>query len=212
MYSSIKIDPVQLVMIKFSNMHFYILGLGNPGEEYEATRHSVGRLCVQELARAYKFSDWKLYKNKKIETAKGAIKGAETSLIIIDEFMNASGRFGGPAIKSGVPKRAIIVHDDLDLPIGSFKVSYGRGSGGHKGVESLIKNLKTKNFWRVRIGISPKTPSGKIKKITDKKKVGDYVLGVFPMTEINILNKIIFPNIFTSIENIVSGKVKPPKI
>ncbi|MAZ40797.1 hypothetical protein CL654_01630 [bacterium] len=192
-------------------MPFYILALGNPGEEYEETRHSVGRMIVDVIAREYEFSDWKAYKNKKTETAKGEIADVSVNLIKLEEFMNTSGRSGGPAIKAGVPKRAIVVHDDLDLPMGSFKVSYGRGSGGHKGVESLIKNLKTKNFWRVRVGISPKTASGKIRKINDHGKVKDHVLKTFSKKDKELLEKEIFPEVFERIEDIVTGKTKPPK-
>lgn len=192
-------------------MSFYILALGNPGDEYENTRHSVGRMIVDALAEKYDFSDWKVYKNKKTETAKGEIEGVSVNLIKLEEFMNTSGRSGGPAIKAGIPKKALVVHDDLDLPIGSFKVSYGRGSGGHKGVESLIKNLKTKNFWRVRIGISPKTAGGKIRKITDREKVRDHVLKTFSKKDKELLEKEVFPEVFGRIEGIVSGKTKPPK-
>jgi len=192
-------------------MPFYILALGNPGEKYENTRHSVGRMFAQKFVQKYGFSDWKIYKNKMTETSKGDIEGVSVNLIKLDEFMNTSGRSGGPAIKAGIPKKAIVIHDDLDLPFGSFKVSYGRGAGGHKGVESLIKNLKTKNFWRVRIGISPKTVGGKIRKISDREKVKDHVLKTFSKKEKEELEKEVFPEIFTRIEDIVSGKTKLPE-
>ena len=80
-------------------------------------------------------------------------------------------------------KHFIVLHDDLDLPLGSVKLSFGSGSGGHKGVESIIKALKTKDFVRIRIGISPTTPRGKLKK-PDQKEVVDFVLEKFKPGEL----------------------------
>jgi peptidyl-tRNA hydrolase, PTH1 family len=192
-------------------MSFYLLALGNPGEDYENTRHSVGRFIIRLLAEEHEFSGWSAYKKKKLETNKGTIHGVSSTLILIDEFMNVLGRVGGPAIKAGIPSKAIVFHDDLDIPIGSFKISYGKGAGGHKGVESLIKNLKTKKFFRMRIGISPKTPSGKIKKIKDREKVRNYVLGEMPKKEKDLLKKI-FPKINDAVVSLVTGKTKVPVV
>ena len=94
--------------------------------------------------------------------------------------MNKSGLAVKPIITSKKKAEALIViHDDLDLPIGKFKISFNKSSGGHRGVESIIKAIKTEAFTRVRIGISPATPSGKLKKPKGEKDVGDFILGEF---------------------------------
>ncbi len=128
-----------------------IIGLGNPGKEYERTRHNAGFLFIDELEHYLKTKNLKF----KIALAKS------------QSFMNESGRavaalmkFYHPAgdLPKGdkiKPENVLIVHDDIDILWGNFKFSFGRSSAGHKGVESVIKSLKTKNFWRLRIGIQP---------------------------------------------------------
>jgi PTH1 family peptidyl-tRNA hydrolase len=139
-----------------------IAGLGNPGPEYQGSRHNVGREFLVDLEKDLPKKARALYPKL---------------------YMNNS----GIAVKEIVsPQRAarelVVLHDDLDLPLGSVKISFGSGSGGHRGVESIIRALKTKDFTRIRIGISPVTPSGKIKK-PDQKKVVDFVLGKFKTGE-----------------------------
>src|SRR3989344_6610671 len=125
-----------------------IVGLGNPGKEYERTRHNVGFLFIEILENNFK--------NKKIILAKS------------QNFMNESGKAVATLIKLYKlnPENVLIVHDDIDILWGDFKFSFGRSSAGHKGVESVIKSLKTKNFWRLRIGIQPT-----IKKHTKADKI-----------------------------------------
>ncbi len=140
-----------------------MVGLGNPGAEYEGSRHNAGR-------------EFLLFFEDKI--------GKRGKILTPDSYMNTS----GAAIKKLVPsakaaEKLIVLHDELDLPLGSVKLSFGSGSGGHRGVESIIKALKTKNFVRIRIGISPATPSGKLKK-PDHKKIVDFVLGKFKPAEL----------------------------
>ncbi len=115
-----------------------IVGLGNPGKKYQKTRHNLGFRVVDEL---------KSLNLKNVTLAKPKT------------FMNLSGK----AIKSLITNYKIpttniwVIHDDIDLPLGKIRISKGRGAAGHKGVESIIKELKTKNFVRFRIGIYPKT-------------------------------------------------------
>jgi peptidyl-tRNA hydrolase, PTH1 family len=145
---------------------FYIVGLGNPGEEYELTRHNTGRIVLANFDAG---------KNK---------------LIFPDDFMNNSGKTLKPVITSKQKaKNLIVVHDDLDLPIGRFKIVFGKDSAGHKGVESIIKNIKTKDFIRIRVGISPVTPGGKIRK-PEAKKVINHIIGKFKPSELAIIKKL----------------------
>lgn len=150
-------------------MKWLVVGLGNPGKEYDGTRHNVGRDMVAALE----------------EKLPAGAKVAELNV-----YMNNS---GGPIRKLVVSKKAAerlaVVHDDLDLPLGAVKISFGSGSGGHRGVESIIKALKTRDFVRVRVGISPSTASGKVRK-PDAKKIVDFVLGKFKTAELVKLKKV----------------------
>lgn len=114
-----------------------IVGLGNPGKKYEKTRHNIGSRLIEEL------------------------KSLNLKGVVLEKpklFMNESGKAIKALMKSLKLKNQnlIIIHDDLDLPLGKIKIVKNRGSAGHKGVESIIKELKTKDFIRFRIGIQPK--------------------------------------------------------
>jgi PTH1 family peptidyl-tRNA hydrolase len=151
---------------------FYVIGLGNPGEEYKGTRHNTGREAVDYFESKNKISPKKL------------------SIIHSNEFMNNSGRAVSKIIKSKkAAQNLIVVHDDLDLPMGILKISYNKGVGGHRGLDSVVKAVKTKEFTRIRIGISPTTPKGKIKKPQGEKAVIDFILGKFKPTELEIMKK-----------------------
>ncbi|MDP2705641.1 MAG: aminoacyl-tRNA hydrolase [bacterium] len=143
-----------------------IIGLGNPGQEYENTYHNAGNKFVDFLKKKSADSDISYKKEKTFEYAKA--NGLILAKTLV--FMNESGL----AVKKAAiftktkPEEILIVHDDSDLNIGDQKISFNRGTGGHKGVESIANNLKTKNFWRLRIGIRPE------EKI--RSKAGSFVL------------------------------------
>ncbi len=100
-------------------------------------------------------------------------------------------------------EKLIVVYDDLDLPIGKIKISFDRGSGGHKGIESIATTLKTKKFTRIRVGISPVTPGGKIKKPNSESVVDDFILKKFKPSEMDELKKV-FKRVSEAIEAIVT--------
>lgn len=169
----------------------YIVALGNPGEEYKNTRHNVGRIVLAEFAKKNNFSDWSPDKKLKAISSEGKIGKDKVHLIEPETFMNKSGLSLQPIITS--KKKAedlVVIHDDLDLPIRKFKISFNKSSGGHRGVESIIKAIKTEAFTRVRVGISPATPSGKLKKPKGEKEVADFILGEFKKSEMETLKKI----------------------
>ena len=114
-----------------------IVGLGNPGKKYEKTRHNIGSRIIDEL-ESLNF--------KNVILAKPQI------------FMNESGKAVKTLIKTYhlTPNNLIIIHDDIDIPLGKIRIVKNRGAAGHKGVESIVNNLGTKNFVRFRIGICPK--------------------------------------------------------
>jgi len=176
---------------------FYVIGLGNPGEEYEETRHNAGRMAVEAFAKRTDLPDF--VPNKK---AAGLISQGEVSstdvrpkitekvtAILPETFMNKSGGSVSPFITSvKKAEQLIVVHDDLDMPLGKIKILFNRGAGGHRGVESIRKAIKTEAFIRVKIGISPTTPSGKIKK-PDSEKILDFIVGKFKKPELDIMKK-----------------------
>lgn len=173
---------------KIKNM--FIVGLGNPGEEYENTRHNTGRIIVSWLAEDLLAPPLSLDKKSRAFVSAVKVAGKKIYFILPETFMNNSGEAVFRFVKS---KRdalgLIIIHDDLDLPIGRAKMSFAKHSGGHKGVESVIKKIKTEEFTRLRIGISPRTPSGKIKKPVGAKKVEETILGKFSSKEKDILSR-----------------------
>ena len=169
-------------------MH-YIVGLGNPGEEYELTRHNAGRMVVLELARKEGMGELVFDKKINALVGKGKIGGEKAQIILPETFMNKSGN----ALKNIITsvKKAenlIVVHDDIDLPLGKLKISFGKSSGGHKGVESVIKAVKTINFTRVRIGISATNAKGAVKKPSGDKFL-DYIVGKFKPAELAEMKK-----------------------
>lgn len=173
----------------FLTMQWIIAGLGNPGEEYEGSRHNVGRDFVRAIAKKEGIDTWKEDAKARGLLAKGVIAGKKVTLILPDTYMNAS----GGSLKALVPsakaaEALVVVQDELDLPLGTIKMSYGSGAGGHRGIESIQKALKTRNFVRIRVGICPTTPSGKLKK-PDHKKIVDFVIGQFKKPEADTLKK-----------------------
>ncbi|MDP9249702.1 MAG: aminoacyl-tRNA hydrolase [bacterium] len=151
-----------------------IVGLGNPGAEYENTRHNTGRILVGLIEK-------KLAENKKLKI----------KFITPDNFMNNSGRVVAPLVKAKKDlKDLIVIYDDIDLPLGKIKISFNRSSGGHNGLASVIKALKSEEFLRIRVGISPVTPSGKLKRPFGEKEVIKFILGEFKKYEIETLKKL----------------------
>jgi len=170
---------------------FTIAGLGNPGEEYHHTRHNVGRMMVEWFAKKEDFSEWTTDKRQKVTKAKGEVDGESVLLILPDAFMNNSGSVVAEHVKSvKAANRTTVIYDDLDLPLGTFKISFNRGSGGHRGVDSIIKKLKTREFVRIRVGISPETPSGKLRKPKGEDNVVKFIMKRFTPKEEAILKKV----------------------
>lgn len=161
-------------------MRYVILGLGNPGEEYEGTRHNTGRMIVSAFSRKQELPDFEFDQKINAEVAEGKIGGEKVTVVLPDTFMNKSGAAAAKFVPSKkAAETLVVVHDDLDLPLGRFKISFNRGSGGHRGVESIIRALKTEGFVRIRVGISKDAGKGKVKKPQGEKAVGDFILGTF---------------------------------
>ncbi|MFH0805420.1 MAG: aminoacyl-tRNA hydrolase [Patescibacteria group bacterium] len=163
-----------------------IIGLGNPGKKYEKTRHNLGFLVINELAEKMEMNNWKIKMQFNANIAQGNFKNEKIILAKPQTFMNNSGM----AIKSivdyyKIPNENIfIIHDDIDLLLGEIKVQKNRSSAGHKGVQSIINALGTKDFIRVRLGIK----SIDQKTIIDTEK---FVLQKFSKDEEKIVQEII---------------------
>jgi len=168
-----------------------IVGLGNPGGEYEKTRHNAGRMAVEAYAKYASFDDFALRKTANAFVADGVIDGEKAQLVLPEVFMNQSGKGVTSFVKSvKAAKKLLVVRDDLDLPIGVIKMTvHGRGSGGHKGVESIMRALKTKEFAQLKIGISGATARGKTRKPNGEEKVVKHVIGKFSPKELEALKK-----------------------
>lgn len=136
-------------------MALVIVGLGNPGKEYEKTRHNAGRRAVGLFAKREGFDGLVFNKTANALISKGLIGAEQVTLVLPETFVNLSGKAVATFVKSPkAAKNLLVIHDDLDLPLGTIKMVFGRGSGGHKGVESIMRAVKTNNFARIRIGIS----------------------------------------------------------
>lgn len=161
-----------------------ICGLGNPGEEFLNTRHNLGFLVLDEIQKAWNFPEFRESKNFFSKVSEGVFGNEKIVLIKPQTFMNNSGK----SVKIVVehyklkPENLWVVHDDLDIPFGKIKISRERNAGGHKGVQSVIDCLDSKNFVRFRIGIKPE-----IKPINAK----NFVLKKFTKQEKKLLKNIL---------------------
>jgi len=158
---------------------FLIIGLGNPGEQYEKTRHNAGRNAVMAFQKKLGFSDFSFEKKFNALIS----KNKEFALILPETYMNKSGNAVTPIMRFFKinPTNLIVIHDDSDLPLGSIRICKNRGSGGHKGIESIMRMIKTKDFIRIRIGTGAKRHNDAI----------DMVLKKFSKDEEKIFKKVI---------------------
>lgn len=184
------------------------MGLGNPGNEYEGTRHNTGRSALLAFASKHKFSACNVRKELEGSICDGTLDGHKVRLLLPETYMNSSGRALSRALKDASDETQVIaVYDDLDLPLGSLKLSFDSGSGGHHGVDSLIIALKTKAFTRVRIGIAP-IIGNKATKPQGHDAVHAFLMQRFTAEERKIFEHTL-PRIFQALQLIVgSGRAR----
>lgn len=143
-----------------------IIGLGNPGEKYEGTRHNLGFTTLDQLLKKYeplKESNWDNSKKTKSEIKKVVLEKQTILLAKPQTYMNNSGMAVSLLLDyfKIKPEDLIVIHDELDLPLGKIQVRFGGGSAGHNGLESIINAIKTDKFTRIRLGIGkPKKHDG----------------------------------------------------
>jgi len=187
-----------------------IVGLGNPGKKFQKTRHNLGFRVVDELrssphfataravdefAKKNGFPDFEFNKNSSALISKKTFGKEKIILVKPQTFMNNSGQSvkllleklnnSAMAELMSLSKKLFVVHDDIDLLLGKMRIVKNRGAGGHKGVESIIKELKSKNFIRFRIGIKPQRTENK------EQKTEKFVLEKFNKEEEKTVREVI---------------------
>lgn len=163
-----------------------IIGLGNPDKKYQNTRHNLGQNIIQKFIGLDKFQ----LKNK---MSAFIFEDQKNIFAFSTEYMNNSGITVQKIANfyKISPKNIYIIHDDLDLPVGEYKIQFDRGPAGHNGIKSIIENLNTQQFNRIRVGIG---------KPLNNIPVEDYVLQNFPKKELITISSIT-PKIFEIIKN-----------
>jgi len=133
---------------------YYIVGLGNPGEKYQNTRHNIGWLALDEFVINTDLPQPVQSAQYGGRVSEGRIQGQDIIVLYPDTFMNNSGCAVRKLVPVSEAGHLIVLHDDVDLLLGHVRVSFSRGSGGHNGITSIIDKFGTKDFTRVRIGVA----------------------------------------------------------
>lgn len=157
-----------------------IVGLGNPGREYEATRHNIGFMVVEQLARTLGISTGRT--KERALVAESQVKGEKVLLVKPLTYMNLSGEAVGALLRwyKLDPADLIVIHDDLDLPPGKLRIRQQGGPGGHNGIKSIIRLLGTEKFVRIKLGIGRPHPG---------QESADYVLNRFNAEERDLIGE-----------------------
>ena len=182
-----------LVVLWYNYPMIPIIGLGNPGDKYKDTRHNVGWRILDVLADG---ADWKY--DKYLMSEKCIVKIGKEQLLLLkpQTFMNDSGKVI-EGFKNSYPdslSKIIVVHDDVDLPLGTTKIVYDRGDGGHNGIKSINKYYGGKDYVRLRIGVSKLGESGEQYKpnvLGDFDKADEVLLKKLLVKSIDAIGKII---------------------
>lgn len=159
-------------------MIYTLVLLGNPGEKYAHTRHNIARILFEHIR-----SDV-----ESLTLDPECFSTVET--LVPDTFMNESGKAVAEFLRYHEGREIVVLYDDKDLPIGTMRISFGRGDGGHNGVKSIIDSLGNKDFIRIRIGIAPKGVDGKEVMPPHGDAVQGYVMGKIRDDEEEMLREV----------------------
>ena len=161
-----------------------IAGLGNPGPDYAATRHNIGFVLVERLAARWN-AGWDARKRFNARLARLEREGQKVILCQPQTFMNASGEAVGAVARfyQLPPARTLIVLDDADLALGQIRLRPEGSSGGHHGLESIERQLGTRAYPRLRLGIG--------RRAGDDREITDYVLGRFSTAELKVMEEVL---------------------
>src|SRR6056297_1072794 len=166
-----------------------IVGLGNPGKKYQNTRHNIGFAMLDFLFDQWlsqeNFSAWQDKKKFKAEISQGRLNREKIILIKPQTMMNNSGQSVQAVLDffQARPQDLVVIHDDLDLTLGKYKIQTNRSAAGHNGVKSIIRHLQTQDFTRIRIGIGQEKNQGQTDTV-------NFVLIKFSLLEKNKLKKL----------------------
>ena len=135
-----------------------VVGLGNPGKQYEKTKHNIGFMVVDAIADSVPHTPWR--EEQRAEVCSITVAGEKVLLVKPQTFMNVSGESVGPLMRYYKidPSDVYCIYDDMDLPVGKLRIRPNGSSGGHNGIKSLISHLGTENFPRFRVGIGRPLP------------------------------------------------------
>lgn len=178
-------------------MDFCIVGLGNPGIEYQNTRHNTGFMFLDYLQSVLGFPPFLSNKyNRSLET-KMNFRGQRLLLLKPQTYMNLSGESLIRLRQEIEPQNFIVIYDDYDLPTGSMRIRKKGSAGSHNGMKSIIQFLGTENFPRIRIGIAPEHQVG---------NSSSFVLGRLSTQELLLIEEI-FPKIKEAVESVIFGRI-----
>lgn len=186
-------DPTNFYTVGL-NKTALLVGLGNPGKEYEATRHNIGFICLDDfVSKAEEMEAWQDKKSLKAIVSTGRIGDTRVIAIKPTTFMNLSGE----AVRAAAhfykihPDNIVVIHDELDIDFGQIRLRKGGASAGHNGIKSVSGQLGTEEYGRVRIGVGPKQPA--------RMKAEDFVLQPFSAEQAEQL-----PNLTREVSAILS--------
>lgn len=175
----------RIAIISLMEKVIIIAGLGNPGKEYQATRHNIGFRAVEQFAKENSFSEFSFSKKYNSLVSETAFNNQKVIVCQPQTFMNNSGTAIAKLVKQYKTENLIIVHDDIDLPLGIIRIAKNRGSAGHNGVESIIEKINSEDFIRVRVGINNKSQTNR------PVKSEAFVLKKFTKEEEKIIEEIL---------------------
>ena len=178
---------------------FLIVGLGNPGKKYSLSRHNVGFMVIDEIAKRHEIGVKKRGFNSLY--CESIINQKKIILLKPQTFMNLSGKavFEAVSFYKISTSDVLVVHDEIDFPTGTMQIKFDGGSAGHRGIDSIISHLGRSDFIRIRIGVG---------KPTDKPKVVRYVLSEFERSEIKMIKGMIERAADAVAETILNGLEK----
>lgn len=163
-----------------------IVGLGNPGKEYEKTRHNAGAMCVDILRKKMDFPEFKIQKKFKALICEGSLKDEKILIAKPVTYMNLSGESVAALVNfyNCAPENLIVVYDDIDLPLGKIRVRSDGSPGSHNGMKSVTQSIGSSSFPRVRIGIESRGFES-----SKEQEISSFVLKSFTKTEIGVFEE-----------------------
>lgn len=176
-----------------------ILGLGNPGEQYKKTRHNIGFLMIDKIKDSFQFPEFTLNQKFKAQITKGSLLKTPIILVKPQTFMNLSGQSVNSLLNfyKLSPADIIVIHDDIDISLGKYKLAINSSSAGHNGVQNIIDNIGTQEFKRFRIGIGETLKTSSCKLALHK-----FVLDKLSVDELKILDQL-YPNLLQDIQKLL---------